>query len=242
MIESLLLTVTRVTTMFAEKQLTNATGLFFEREGRLFLVTNRHVVLDEPSNHRPDKLLIELHINPENIAETTQFSVPLYRDGKSIWRQGSDSGGVIDVAAIELNRAAMPKTVFLQAFNPAHLVTQLDEIEVGAPVVIVGFPLGFHDALHHLPVARQAIIASSFGIRFQGKGYFLTAAIMHRGTSGSPVVVRVSNLSGRGKLAWALAGIHSTRLDVNNRDETQDERLNLNCAWYPDILLTITAN
>ncbi len=62
----------------------------------------------------------------------------------------------------------------------------------GNAVLIVGFPLGFHDNLHHLPVARQAVIASAFGIRFQGQGYFLTDARMHRGTSGAPVVARVT--------------------------------------------------
>jgi len=47
--------------------------------------------------------------------------------------------------------------------------------------------------LHHLPVARQAVIASAFGIRFQGQGYFLTDARMHRGTSGAPVVAHMRN-------------------------------------------------
>ncbi len=45
MIESLLLAVTRVTTMFGQQHLTNATGFFFARDDRLFLVTSRHVVL-----------------------------------------------------------------------------------------------------------------------------------------------------------------------------------------------------
>jgi len=48
-------------------------------------------------------------------------------------------------------------------------------------VPIVGFPLGFHDTLHHLPVVRQAALASSFGLRFPGNGYFLTDARTHRG-------------------------------------------------------------
>jgi hypothetical protein len=29
-------------------------------------------------------------------------------------------------------------------------------------------------------------------------------------------------------------------MDVSNRDSDQDERLNLNCAWYGDVLLTLT--
>ncbi|MCK7502387.1 MAG: hypothetical protein MZW92_80370 [Comamonadaceae bacterium] len=42
-----------------------------------------------------------------------------------------------------------------------------------------------------MPVVRHAVIASSFGLRFQGEGYFLTDARTHRGTSGAPVVMRV---------------------------------------------------
>ena len=44
MIESLPLAVTNVTTMLGKQALTNATGFFFERDGRLFVVTSRHVV------------------------------------------------------------------------------------------------------------------------------------------------------------------------------------------------------
>jgi Trypsin-like peptidase domain len=243
MIESLLLAVTRVTTLFGQQRLTNATGFFFERDDRLFLVTNRHVVLDEASGHHPDRLEIELHVAPENVAETTQFSIPLYRNGKSIWREGRDSAGTIDVVAVELERPALPETLLSHPFTPAHLVKQLDQIEVGTSVLIVGFPLGFHDTLHRLPVARQAVIASAFGIRFQGHGYFLTDARMHRGTSGAPVVARDSTQgAGRAELPWMLLGVHATRMDVSNRDLAQDERLDLNCAWYADVLMTLTAH
>jgi len=206
-------------------------------------VTNRHVVLDEASGHHPDRLEIELHVAPETVAEPTQFSIPLYRNGKSIWREGRDSAGTIDVVAVELERPALPETLLSHPFTPAHLVKQLDQIEVGTSVLIVGFPLGFHDTLHRLPVARQAVIASAFGIRFQGHGYFLTDARMHRGTSGAPVVARDSAQgAGRAELPWMLLGVHATRMDVSNRDLAQDERLDLNCAWYADVLMTLTAH
>jgi S1-C subfamily serine protease len=114
-------------------------------------------------------------------------------------------------------------------------------VEVGSSLLIVGFPLGFHDALHHLPVVRQAIIASSFGLRFQGKGYFLTDARMHRGTSGAPVVQRAPERRGpRSTLPWMLLGVHSAQFDMGTRDSKIDESLGLNCAWYADILMTLT--
>ncbi len=242
MIESLLLAVTRVMTYSPDNLPTNATGFFFERDGQLFLVTNRHVVIDEPSGHAPDRIEIELHVDADNVAEVVQFSIPLYVDGIGVWREGSDTGGVVDVIVIALDRSALPEGLHLFAFTPDHLLADLDVIEAGAAVRIVGFPLGFHDTVHRLPVTRQAVVASAFGIRFQGSGFFLTDARMHRGTSGAPVVARlIADQSGRGDLVvWALLGIHASRFDVDNRDVEQDERLSLNCAWYADILLALT--
>ncbi len=241
MIEALLLAVTRVTTLAGQVVLTNATGFFFERGDRLFLITARHVVLDEASNHVPDALRIELHLDPENVVQTNDLLIPLYRDGQPLWRQSVDTGGQIDVVAVELDRAALPDMPALHSFTPAHLVEHLNEIEVGTPVLIVGFPLGFHDTLHRLPVARQAVIASAFGIRFQGHGFFLTDARMHRGSSGAPVVVRsATSASGRAELTWRLLGIHASRMDVSNVDLSADDRLNLNCAWYADVLMVLT--
>ena len=237
MIEPLLLTTTRVSTFNGTQPLTGASGFFFERGNRLFLVTSGHVLLDKPSKHFPDRIEIELHTDNQNLTRSIGLSVLLYHERKSIWRQGKDSGGEIDVAVIELERAALPKGVALQCFTPAHLQRSLEDVEVGASLLIIGFPLGFHDALHHLPVVRQAAIASSFGLRFQGLGYFLTDARTHRGTSGAPVVMRSDSDEG---LPWKLLGVHSARMDMGGRDLEQDETLGLNCAWYADILLTLT--
>jgi S1-C subfamily serine protease len=241
MIESILLTAANVFTFESQRRLTNASGFFFEREKRLFLVTSRHVLMDAPTKHYPDRIEIELHTNRKNLAESTGFSIPLYRDGKGVWRQGSDTAGQIDVAVIELERAAIPKSTVYRAFTPEHLLQEPDRVEVGTTLLVVGFPLGFHDTLHHMPVVRQAIIASSFGLRFQGRGYFLTDARTHRGTSGAPVVMRATETDrDMGDLPWRLLGVHSARLDVGTRDLELDEALGLNCAWYADILMTLT--
>lgn len=245
MIEPLLLTATHLSTFDNNRLLTRASGFFFARDDRLYLVTSGHVLLDAASDHHPNRIECELHTDPVNLTRSTNWSVLLFQDGKSIWRQGGDSAGAIDVAAVEIDRAALPAGVQLRAFTPEHLQINFDAVEIGAPVLILGFPLGFHDTLHHLPVARQAVIASSFGLRFQGQGYFLSDGRTHRGTSGSPVVMRdpaAGPSTGRNKgLPWKLLGIHSARLDIRSRDLVQDESLGLNSAWYADILMTLTA-
>jgi S1-C subfamily serine protease len=241
MIESILLSAAPVATFIGQKPLTNASGFFFERADRLFLVTSRHVMIDEPSKHFPDRIEIELHDDPENIASTTGFSIPLYRERQSVWRQGMDSAGEIDVAAIEIDRSALPGTAVFRSFTPRHLIASHDTVEIGTAVLILGFPLGFYDRLHRIPVARQAIVASSLALRFSGEGYFLTDARTHRGSSGAPVIMRIAQPEpDHGDLPWMLLGVHSARLDVGSREADEDEALGLNCAWFADILLTLT--
>ena len=236
-IDPLLLATARIATFDGTRGLTNATGFFFRHGERLFLVSSRHVFIDEPSGHHPDRLEIELHPDGENLAATTGLSALLYRDGLANWRQGRDDAGEIDVAVLEIDAAALPPAVALAAFTPAHLPGKDETVALGEAVLIPGFPLGFHDGLHHVPVARQGSVASPYGWRFQGKGCFLTDARTHRGISGAPVVVRSP---ARGALPWMLVGIHSSRLDMGDRDRAADESLGLNAAWYPDILLTLT--
>jgi len=240
-VDPLFLAAPRVSTFHGKQPLTNASGFFFERDDRLFLVTSRHVVIDEATQHFPDRLEIELHLDASNLTRSTGFSMLLYNEGEAVWRQGEDSGGDIDVAVIELDRAALPDESVIRAFSPAHLPTSFDEVHPGESLLVVGFPLGFHDALHHLPVLRHAVIASPYGIRFQGNGYFLTDARTHRGTSGAAVVMRDSSPEAQSAaLPWKLLGVHSARMDMGDRDLVLDESLGLNCAWYADILLTLT--
>ena len=236
-VEPILLTTTALSTFVDGSLLTKASGFFFENDCRLFLVTSRHVLIDPPNNHRPNRIQIEIHVDESNAAAAVQYSIPLYRNNTPLWRQGVDGAGEIDVAVIEIERERLPAGAVYRAFTPAHLMTALESVEIGTPMLIVGFPLGFHDTLHHLPVARQAINASSLALRFQGNGYFLTDARTHRGSSGAAVVMRNHDTSG--ELPWYLVGIHSARLDMGTRDFNLDEALGLNCAWFPDILLTL---
>ena len=62
---------------------------------------------------------------------------------------------------------------------------------------------------------------------------------MHRGSSGSPVLARLEAVAA-GRPRWCLLGVHSSRMDMTTRDAVLDESLGLNCAWYADVLMTLT--
>ena len=243
MAEPLLLTTTRVSTFRGRQLLTAATAFFFLRDDRLFAVTSRHVLHDEASGHFPDRIELVLHVDATDLTRTVLFSILLYSEGRAVWRQGTDSGGPVDVAVIEIERCKMPAGSVMRAFEPHHIQLPSPDVEAGASLRVVAFPLGFYDTRHHLPVVRHAIVASSFGVRFEGHGYFLTDGRMHRGTSGAPVVLRSDagkEAEGTGEIPWRLLGIHSAGLDMRDRDAAQDDVLGLNCAWYADILMMLT--
>ena len=240
-VPALFLTTAQVTTFVGTQELTHASGFFFEREGRLYLVTSRHVFQDLATYHQPDRIEVELHLDSLDLTQSVRFSVPLFDGPDALWHQGRDASGDIDVAVIELERDRLPHSAVLFAFNAEHLTQSFTEVEVGETLLVVGFPLGFHDVRHHLPVVRHAVIASPYGVRFQGQGYFLTDARTHRGISGAPVVTRNPSAAAQGTaLPWKLLGIHSSSLDVGDRDRYQDHSLGLNCVWYANILLTLT--
>jgi len=240
--DALLLTTTQITTLVGSLVQTRASGFFFRRAGQLFLVSNRHVFSDAESSHFPDRIEIGLHTDAQDLTRHAVVSLPLYRDGLSQWREAIDSGGTVDVAVMAIPSTSLPEGAVLLAFDETHLEAHGEDIVIGDALTIAGFPLGFHDTIHHLAVARSAALASSYGVRFQRQGCFLTDARTHRGSSGSPVVRRrIGGHQAGSPLDWQLLGVHSTRMDMSNRDQVQDESLGLNCAWYADVLLTLTA-
>ncbi|MET0335505.1 MAG: hypothetical protein ABW190_14630 [Rhizobacter sp.] len=77
LIDTLLFATTRISTFTGTRSLTNASGFFFRREKKLFLVTSRHVFLDDSGQHRPDRIEIEVHVDAGNAARST---------GRNTWR------------------------------------------------------------------------------------------------------------------------------------------------------------
>ena len=231
--------VTCVRTFAGSTALTCASGFFFERGDRLFLVTSRHVLFDGPGEPAPDRLEIEVHTDARDLTRVSTVSIPLHRDGLSTWREAHDGGGEVDVVSIELERREMPQDAVLRPFGPAHLAAGFECFAVGDRLAIPGFPPGLFDSVHHLPVVREASIASSFGVPFQGRGYFLTDARMHRGSSGSPVLA-LARAGSDGSPHRCLLGVHSSRMGTATRGEALDPSTGLAPAWYADVLMALT--
>jgi hypothetical protein len=239
-IDNTLLRVAKVRTFARGKPTTNATGFFYLQEEFLYLITARHVVHDEATGHHPDHLHVSLHCVADDMSRSEDLIIPLYVDATQQWFECQDGSAVADVVAVSINDPDVLRSRFVTVFRQSDIMQADEKIPLGQDALILGFPLGFSDTLNNLPIVRRATIASSFAHPFKGSPYFLTDARLHRGMSGSPVITRSARPSqqifGQTEFEWRLLGVHSSALDVSDRDAMHDERLALNMTWYASLI------
>lgn len=216
-----------------------ATGFFFENDGRLYLVTNRHVVRqDDPirgEHNFPDKLTLLLHTDPKDHTQNTKYEVQLYRDKKSLWKEKLG----VDLAAIELPAQDMARFKFI-SMDQKYLPPDDVLLGAGDEVLIVGYPFGFSDKLHNYPVVRTGMVASAYPVPFDGHPFFLADARLHPGTSGSPVLTAPSGMIKTKKVT--LANQFSLYFLGVNSGEAQfpGGSSGLNSIWYASEVVALT--
>src|SRR5947209_649098 len=82
----------------------SGTGFFYFHEGRVYLVTNRHVIRDPSMSVEPDSLRLHLHRNSDP-SQSTDVTVSLLNaDGSPTWKQAP---GSIDIASVPLDHALL---------------------------------------------------------------------------------------------------------------------------------------
>lgn len=193
-------------------------------------------------------MFLRLHTDPNNIRQNEEYSVQLYDESSErLWLEHPTGRNEIDVVAIPMNREQIQSRFYIRALGSEDHIPQNVDISIGEDVLVIGYPLGFHDALHNLPIIRNAIISSVYPAPFQGNPIILIDSRLHRGTSGSPVLTKPSQwiryTDGRTAMLSApksfLVGIHSGTFDVTTRDPSQDEPLGLNAVWFASLIIEI---
>lgn len=231
-VDQVFLMVTPIEMWSGPSKLGTATGFFFENGGRLFLVTNRHVVRIEDDHVFPNKLRIRLHTNLQDLTENEDYDVALYRNNKSVWKETPG----VDLVAIEVPKADMTRFVLI-ALSPRFLPPDDLVISAGDEVMVVGYPLGFSDTVNNYPVVRTGAVASRYLTPFQGKPFFVVDARLHPGTSGSPVLTIPRDIARRSG-ATEVGTYHFFFLGVNSGEFGG---LGLNAIWYAKEVVELTS-
>ncbi len=146
------------------------------------LVSNRHVFRDGNGE-------IELRFHA---ATTTKGQYDL---GDTIVLAGTDFKekyvphplAEVDLGAAIVNAVGLDAKGLMLAPEQVATQAQLDEMRCADPVWFVGYPDGWRDELHNLPLMRRGSVSSLPRLPFDGRPEFIIDAQAFPGSSGSPV-------------------------------------------------------
>ena len=202
------------------------TGFFYECEKVRYLITNKHMVEREDPPRYPNALKIKIHTSLDVVKEVRDVEIPLYdEDGDFLWLEYPHPGDV-DIIALDMTEYLKDSDVIFRWTKnefptPNHVI-------LGSMVSIIGYPLGFYDTFHNLPIVRSGTIASTYGVGFNGGFFFLVDSTLHQGISGSPVIIP----RGYDGEYDTLLGVISAR----EHDPNTGINLELGVVWYPDLI------
>ena len=190
------------------------TGFLVERQvdsvrSKIFLCTNKHVLNEDPSLRQTATKII-CHLNVKDTSGNIvgrPFTIDLtFPDGTKRWKEHSDPEVdvlVFDITDLIINvPEIVKKWARYDLFADANILSS-QAITIGEEVMVIGYPLGFHQGTTNFPIVRQGIIATQIGQKFQqefvdSKGNsatrvyrgFLIDGGSIPGSSGSPVILK----------------------------------------------------
>jgi len=244
-ISPIVLTVTMLTLFKSGSPIGTGTGFFYSRDNRLFLVTNQHVFRDAKKNSFPDSFRLTLHTDASDVRKTVTYDLNIYKGSTPLWKVHPNFLDA-DVALIEITDPQFQKNHLIKAWTPSNLFPKNYRLDPGEDVFIIGYPLSFQDKANHLPIFRNAMVASTYGVHFNGNPYFLTDANLHEGTSGSPVITKPKNVwiddQGNTNMVtgtvYYFVGVHSGVLALKS---SSGEPIGLGASWYASLVDDIAA-
>lgn len=203
-IEHAMFTTIRIETIENNGDKGRATGFLFwnkvgDDKGRLFLVTNRHVIENTKEviyhviKKKDDKPWLGEGLNTTDPAPQNRWF--FHPDPKidvaitpfvPILKHFEKEGGEIFYRNIRSD--LIP--------SKADLEDDIDAIE---DVIFIGYPTGLYDEKNLTPIIRKGITATPIYIDFNGKKQFLIDASIFPGSSGSPVFLNDNNIHFRKK-------------------------------------------
>lgn len=125
--------------------------------------------------------------------------------------------------------------------------------EVADDVVIIGYPKGFYDEKNVFPIVKSGIIATRWGIGFNGKPIFLIDAKLFPGSSGSIVITKPIDfvvVNGKPMSAkekqFAFLGVFSGEpfrehapIDLDDITIIRKDSFNVGIVWYGQLVVDI---
>ena len=223
----------------------------------MWLVTNRHVVIPRKDKVEfpPEKFTFFLRKLGPSGALNWDPVILYAQEIEKLAKFHPDNS--VDVAVVNINDAVTNRIKSGDQYVGPYLLHSDNfagrnniEVEASSDVLVVGYPKGFYDNVNLFPIVKSGIIASRWGVGFQGKPYFLIDAKLFPGSSGSVVISKPTDLVVKdGKLMssnekqFAFLGVYSGEpkyqeapVVVGDLTITQSSGFDLGIVWYADLV------
>lgn len=204
----------------------------FGQYGRIYLVSNKHVVKDQTGCqirfHKSETL------SPDNKVGDFihHFSDEEWANG---WKFHQDDN--VDLAVFDLTTTLctlndQQQHIFYRCITTDSIVTkeQTKLIPAMQKVIFIGYPCAMRDEVNNLPIARSGSLATPLYTDFDGKEAFLFDASVFEGSSGSPICIVNEENTG-----CNLLGINSE----SYTRKSDKEYLDIGFAWKAYKILEI---
>lgn len=185
----------------------NKSGPQWYKLDKFWLVTNRHVVLPiiEGIECVPDKFTFCIRENINGLVHWKSISLS---QAQLLCALKLHNQNEIDVALIDISPYIQEITDEIVK-NPGaqniYLPTTLSNtnlpenqplsIDVTSDVIVASYPKGFYDKRNKFPIVKSGIIASAWGLHFNGLPIFQIDAQLFPGSSGGLVISKPTNIA-----------------------------------------------
>ena len=154
----------------------------------VFLVTNYHVVTGHaPLSTSPragDRIRIVLHRSATDLGDVRAVELSLYDEANRPLWLASDAYPAADIVLIPLP-ASVYEGLSPLVFTEAHTRGDI-RIRPTSGATLLGYPYGFYDQKHFLPVWKTGHVASEPSVDFEGRPVFLVDVSAFPGDVGIP--------------------------------------------------------
>jgi len=230
----------------------------------MWLITNRHVALMKINGKEilPDYFTFMLREQLDDDC-IEWFPITLSKD-EMVKRLKLHQNETVDIVAIDIED--LLKTNMYQSDKHFIGLSSLTNdnlpssspipIDVTSDVVIASYPREFYDEVNKFPIIKSGIIASSWGLHFNGQPFFLVDAKLFPGSSGGLVISKPTNIALiNGKMMknkdkeFVFLGVYSSEnlyrsrpIELDGITVTTKESFGLGNVWYSYLVPEIIDN
>ena len=230
-----------------------ATGFFYNSGEKSYVVSNRHVFF--PNERYPDSIVFYLKVDdPKGIKPVVWFPVRIDKkyllDNLKLHKNKD-----VDVAAILTDsvystfKKPWPNLVWAVT-QPDSVEIEVADPEIGDDILVLGYPKGYYDEYHLIPVMKAGIIASFYRTNFNNLPCFLIDSRLFHGSSGSIVIAKTKDFFfSKGepmispKKDFIFLGIFSgepylfgPQTETDEAISIKKEYMDLGLVWYPWVI------